>query len=959
MANPFLALGEGGPKPPRVDPPVRLDYHGQTGKLTFIGASPQSPVVIQGALAAGLAPEGRARAAVEVYGPAFGLRDPFAELELLGLRSAERGRTSARYHQVFQGVPVMGGEIIVNQDSMGRLLSMSGEISPDLSLSVEPGVTPEDAADLAIAVTAKAHQLDTAGLVVSSPELWIYDERLLRPSGRPASLVWRMDVQGIGRRDIRELVLVDAHLGGVVLHFNQVDTALDRIIYDNENNPAFDLPGNGPVRAEGEPATGIGEVDFAYDYSGDTYDFFLTEHGRDSLDDAGMSLISTVRYCPSAFDCPYANAFWDGTQMVYGDGFASADDIVGHELTHGMTQYTSNLFYYYQSGAINESFSDLWGEFIDQTNGRGTDTPGVKWQMGEDSPLGAIRSMSDPPAFGHPDRIASPSYYTGSADLGFLGDNGGVHTNSGVNNKAVYLMTDGGNFNGRNVAALGIDKVAAIYYEVQSGLLTSGADYGDLYNSLYQACLNLVGGVEGIAGPDCQQVRAASDAVEMSLEPALGYNPEAEICGVSEIPVDLFFDDLEGGAGNWSFGSESGTSSWGPAVGYATSGAGMLWGADSAALSDSFAAMSLDVALPAGAQPYLHFKHAFGLEDPDYDGAWLEYSTNGGASWTDASSLFNDGLDYTGSINTVFGDGDNPHTGRSAFVGDSHGYVSNRYDLDTITGGNVRFRFRMSTDSSFYDLGWVIDDVRIYTCDLTPTNTPSPTPSATDTPSPTPSATPEPTATDTPTPTPSDTPLPTATDTPTPTPSDTPLPSATDTPSPTPTDTALPTATDTPSPTPTATAEPTATDTPSLTPSATPLPTNTDTPTLEPTETPTSTDTPVPTLTPSPTASETPGPSPTPSATATDSPTPEPSETPTPTDTPVASLTPTPTPTGAPLPGDLNLDSQINVLDVQLCVNVFLGVETDPAIVNRADVNGDTEVNVLDVQLIVNIFLAG
>ena len=106
----------------------------------------------------------------------------------------------------------------------------------------------------------------------------------------------------------------------------------------------------------------------------------------------GMTLVSTTRYCPNSSHCPYANAFWNGDQMVYGAGFASADDVVGHELTHGVTESTSNLFYYYQSGAINESFSDVWGEFIDQTNGAGTDTARVKWLIGEDIPgLGAIR----------------------------------------------------------------------------------------------------------------------------------------------------------------------------------------------------------------------------------------------------------------------------------------------------------------------------------------------------------------------------------------------------------------------------------------------------------------------------------------------------------------------------------------------------------------------------------------
>ena len=77
-------------------------------------------------------------------------------------------------------------------------------------------------------------------------------------------------------------------------------------------------------------------------------------------------------------------------------------------------------------------------------------------------------------------------------------DSGGVHTNSGINNKAAYLMVDGGSFNGKTVTAIGADKTLAIYYEVQTNLLTSGADYADLYNALYQGCLNLVGGSSGI-----------------------------------------------------------------------------------------------------------------------------------------------------------------------------------------------------------------------------------------------------------------------------------------------------------------------------------------------------------------------------------------------------------------------------------------------------------------------------
>jgi len=250
----------------------------------------------------------------------------------------------------------------------------------------------------------------------------------------------------------------------------------------------------------------------AHEHARDTLEFFDSRHSRDSIDGSGQMLISNVRY-----DWDFDNAFWDSEeeQMVYGDyrTYPMADDVVGHEITHGFTDHESQLFYYYQSGAINESLSDLWGEFVDLTNGAGTDTAGTRWLLGENvSPGGAIRDMENPPTYGDPDKMTSPNYVKGGCydlyDTESYCDYGWVHYNSGVNNKAVFLMTDGGTFNGHTVTSLGIDKVADIYYEAAANLLTSGSDYGDLYNAVYQACLNLVG-TGGITSPNCLEVHDA------------------------------------------------------------------------------------------------------------------------------------------------------------------------------------------------------------------------------------------------------------------------------------------------------------------------------------------------------------------------------------------------------------------------------------------------------------------
>ncbi len=351
---------------------VRISYHAQTGKVRFVGTDPAHPIPRPAALVAEAAPEQAARHFLSTYGRLFGLTNQANELTVMRTKSADRGRSFVRFQQVYQGVPVMGGELIVQVDAQKNVLSANGEVLPDLAVDVVPTIDAQAAQQAALAKVAKDYGLSVADLTTTQPELWIYNPILLGGPGlRFNSLVWRMDVEPREPLPIRELVLIDAHLGAVALHFNQIDTAKNRIIYDHNNTPGLSLPGTTPARSEGDPATGVTDVDLAYDYAGDTYDFYNTYHSRDSIDGAGMDLISTVRYCPNSTYCPYANAYWSGSQMVYGQGYSAADDVVGHEMTHGVTQYESHLFYYYQSGAINEAFSDIWGEFVGPDQRRG------------------------------------------------------------------------------------------------------------------------------------------------------------------------------------------------------------------------------------------------------------------------------------------------------------------------------------------------------------------------------------------------------------------------------------------------------------------------------------------------------------------------------------------------------------------------------------------------------------
>jgi hypothetical protein len=375
--------------------------------------------------------------------------------------------------------------------------------------------------------------------------------------------------------------------------------------------------------------------------------------------------------------------------------------------------------------------SDVFGEYIDLTNGAGNDTPGVRWYLGEDIPgIGAIRNMANPPEFGDPDRMLSPNYTADPSE----GDGGGVHTNSGVNNKAAYLMADGGAFNGQTIAGLGITKAARIYYTVNNSMLVSGSDYADLANALRQACTNLIG-TDGITAADCVEVNEVALATEMDQNPTNSPTRTATACPTGSPLTTVLSDDLETNTGQFTTGgvgwyypqNPNPYAGWDPT--YATSGDTNIWGDDAGVISNSYIRMTNPVAIPANA--YLHFNHAYGFDDDSsgaYDGGVLEYSTAGsGGPWTDAGALLaapRGANGYTGTIATGFG---NPLGGRSAFVRESNGYGSSRASLTSLSGQNVMFRWRIGTDSTIRDYGWFLDDLRIVTCQASDTTPPQTT----------------------------------------------------------------------------------------------------------------------------------------------------------------------------------------------------------------------------------------
>ena len=692
-----------------------VTYHPGTGQVSFMRFAAGQEYQVAAATTQSATEV--AYAFLEQYGKAFGVQNPRRDLTVRQASALADGRTVTRFQQTYNQVPVIGGELIVHNRG-ASVLSANGELAPEQKVDTSPTISGEDAQIVVLQSTAKHAQMDASALTTSAAELWLYNPVLLDDRlPNVNQLVWRVTVHDETRR-VNEWVLVDAHSGLILFQAPLSMGYKNRVVYDHANNTTLGLPGMTPIRTENRPAAGIADVDLVYDYMGDFYDFLQSSFGRDSYDNAGAPLVGVVRVCFTE-NCPYNNAFWDGQQLVFGESYAAADDVVAHELSHALIEHTANLFYSYQSGAINESLADLFGEFIDQTNGAGNDAPAVKWQMGENTSSGAIRNMANPPIYDDPDRMLSANYSCDESDQG------GVHTNSGVNNKAAFLLVDGGAFNNHTITGMGLAKTAQLYYEALTNHLTSSSSYMDLADALIQASISL-----NFSTAEQQTVADVVEAVEMKLGQC---NPPVEqpLCPTGQSAQLLFWDDMEHlDSGNWRAQSIVGRSNWfypstdndAPAkanVRNAASGLQSLWGDDHDEKSDSVIAMTRSVTLPANA--WLAFRHMWDFETGSdrlgdgpsyYDGGVVEYSTDNGISWQDARNLFSTN-GYVGQIITTT---ENPLGGRQAFVDSSRGFLLSKLNLSTLAPSSVRFRFRVGTDSGVGHWGWFVDDVQFYTC---------------------------------------------------------------------------------------------------------------------------------------------------------------------------------------------------------------------------------------------------
>ncbi|SEW21741.1 Thermolysin metallopeptidase, catalytic domain [Cognatiyoonia koreensis] len=263
----------------------------------------------------------------------------------------------------------------------------------------------------------------------------------------------------------------------------------DRRVHDGDEKAA--LPGN-LVRGEGDAATGDEEVDRAYDGAGDVFNLYSEEFDRNSIDGFGMPIVQTVHHRRN-----YNNAFWNGEQMAYGDGdgeiFQTFTElsVIAHEISHGVVQHSGGLIYQGQSGALNESYADVFGAMTQQRS-QGQDVYQADWLVGKGI-LGpningvALRSMKAP-GTAYSDALLGqdPQPYHMDFYVNTTSDNGGVHINSGIPNHAFYLycMYLGGN---------AWERPGQIWYKALQKINNPHATFGDWAAQTLDASIELYG----------------------------------------------------------------------------------------------------------------------------------------------------------------------------------------------------------------------------------------------------------------------------------------------------------------------------------------------------------------------------------------------------------------------------------------------------------------------------------
>jgi Zn-dependent metalloprotease len=349
---------------------VQVSIHDATGAARFVWA-PQGGRLGAASRTGAMTEAAKRERSIQflaTYGSAFGVSNAASELAVSRVETDRLGATHITHKQMYQGLPVFGAELKTHFDAAGQLTVVNGTFVPGISVAARPTRSAEEAGRAALARVQADLGRAPRNLTVT-PTLMIFREGLAKGVDGENHLAWQVEVGN--RADVREFVYVDAHSGKVIDRISGIHEAKNRRAYDAQGAtaPGPNYPAT-PFWVEGQTfPTGVAEADNMIAASSEVYDLFKRAFGRDSYNGSGAVLDSVFN---RGNGCP--NASWNGTLISFCPG-TTTDDVTAHEWGHAYTEYTHGLIYQWQPGALNEAYSDIWGETVDRINGRGTDTP--------------------------------------------------------------------------------------------------------------------------------------------------------------------------------------------------------------------------------------------------------------------------------------------------------------------------------------------------------------------------------------------------------------------------------------------------------------------------------------------------------------------------------------------------------------------------------------------------------
>ena len=772
--------------------PVTVSRHPTTGAVHFVtvgGAGDLYPALTYAQEPATVQLAAKSDHFFADYGALFGL-SPAAEMRFAGARQDPYAATHLAY-QEYGGppgarVPVFGAILRTHFDAAGRLTAANGVGVPVDDVNTTPTVSAAAAGATAVAsvkvpanAPANAAAAPDPTLHAVAADLFIFAPALLKSSTGPVYLAWRVEVVNDGST-VRRFVFVDAHTGKLLLTLDGIHELEREVSEGSLANKVWDEGSGHPEPIPGGWAGGTPAQVTAWNNviagAKETYNLFGSmTNGAWLSYNSTDAVMRTVNNDPR-INCPNAN--WNSTSTNYCTG-VTGDDTVAHEWAHAYTEYTSSLVYAWQAGALNESYSDIWGEIVDLLNSRGLDSPNTprtagscsmfgvgapssdssyRWLSGEDDPAfgGAIRDMWNPTCYSNPGKVTDADY-TCDAELQ---DSGGVHTNSGVPNHLFALLVDGGIYSNITVGALGLTRAAHIHWQAQSTYLTPISDFFDDGVALQAACSDLIGqplyalttggpGSWGVVAPetisaaDCTAVANAVAAVQLAtpptqcnLAPILNANAPA-LCKSPQTPAAIYHQDWETSLGGWTAARRNvaqplqfGIPNWSLTTALPTGRTGQaVFGADPVNNGDNCQTLdqsginylqSPPVTIPAGVPaPRLAFDHWVATE-AGWDGGNVKIRINNGA-WNPlapAAILFNG---YNANLTVT--NSTNPLAGEPAFTGSNSSsargsWGQTQVDLSSYahSGDTVELRFELGYDACGGLHGWYVDDVRLYSC---------------------------------------------------------------------------------------------------------------------------------------------------------------------------------------------------------------------------------------------------